>query len=69
MPRLLPNTEEPFPDTASQPLRAPIRPSLSITQLSATEANEGSTPIGESCVLRPKKAGAATVMFCNCCAI
>jgi hypothetical protein len=42
---------------------------LSMTQLSATDAKEGSTPIGESCVLRPKKAGAATVMFCSCCAI
>ena len=66
MPRLLPSTAAPLEDTASHPLRAPMRPSLSITQLSATEANEGSPPMGDSCVLSPINPGAATVMFCSC---
>ena len=65
IPRLVPRTLPPLVDTVSYPLRAPTRPRLSITQLSAMEAKAGFMPIGDSSVLIPKNPGAATVKGCN----
>ena len=50
---------------SSRPLRAPILPYWSITQLSAIDAKELSKLKGESCVFNPLKPGAATVIFCR----
>ena len=47
---------------AIHPLRAPIRPNLSMTQLLATVANPSSNVTEESWVLTPLKPGAAMVV-------